>query len=354
VFLSAFLLEAIGTVMSIMGLVKFLGIDYLIISLAIAFDIAKLSIVSFLYKEWNKMSKILLLYLTAASIVLMTITSTGASGYLSAAFQKSMVPTKNVEIKLSTLNEERNKLQLRKEEIDKQIANLPSDYVKGRIALTKSFDGELQHLNERLIEIDQQIPELKIDLIDKQTHAGPITFISDAFKVSPETAMSYLIGLIIFVFDPLAIALILSGNYLIEKRSIKIKKDVKDDELIIPEIIEECHDEESDEIGDVENEIIDQVDFDLIREHHDELEQEMVNEIVEQNREDTEKKEVEKHEEEKKKRTSKKKSDIIVPEIHKSVLESINAESEEIIEVENDLNVIKLKKEFYQKSEVTK
>lgn len=218
IFLAAFLLEGIGTIMSVTGLTQILGIDYLIISLAVAFDAAKLLMVSFLYKEWKLMPKFMLNYLIIASLVLMTITSAGGGAYLYTQFQKALLPTKSIEVKVNALTEEKEKLEKRKKEIDIQIANLPVNMVKGRTKLMANFKNELDHVNERIFQLDEEVPKLQMEQIEKNSHAGPITAIAEAFHTTPEGAMKYIIGLIIFVFDPLAVVMILAGNYLISRK----------------------------------------------------------------------------------------------------------------------------------------
>lgn len=217
-FLAALFLEGIGTIVSIQGLTLLFGDAILIIALAIAFDFGKIIGVSVLYKEWPNLPKALRHYLFAASIVLMTITSAGGAGFLSAASQKALLPTKSIQVQVDAITIEKQKLETRKHEIDQQISNLPPDMVRGRTKLINSFKTELEHVNARLIELDQQLPKLQVELIEKSSHSGPITYIAEATGKTAETAMSYIIGLIIFVFDPLAIALILAGNYLVEKR----------------------------------------------------------------------------------------------------------------------------------------
>jgi len=218
-FLSALLLESLGTVISIWGLIQLFGYTELIVALAIAFDIAKVTSVTVLYREWGKMSKLLRTYLTAASFVLMTITSMGAASYLSTNFQKSSLPVKTLEVKVKSLSEEKTKLEARKKEIDTQIANLPADYVKGRTKLLNNFKSEIERINDRIVQLDIEVPKVQTEMIDATSHAGPIMYLATALKSTPEAAMGWLIGLMIFVFDPLAVALILAGNYLVFERN---------------------------------------------------------------------------------------------------------------------------------------
>jgi hypothetical protein len=170
--------------------------------------------------------------------VLMTITSMGAASYLSTNFQKSSLPVKTLEVKVKSMTEEKAKLEARKKEIDAQIANLPADYVKGRTKLLNNFKTEIERINDRIVQLDVEVPKVQTEMIDATSHAGPIMYLATALKSTPEAAMGWLIGLMIFVFDPLAVALILAGNYLVAQRT---PKELKAPLLPIPveELIED-------------------------------------------------------------------------------------------------------------------
>jgi hypothetical protein len=115
------------------------------------------------------------------------------------------------------MTDEKVKLEARKIEIDKQIAQLPAESVKGRQRLAKQFDSEITRINTRLVEIDKTLPEIQLKQIDVNAHAGPILYVAEAFDTTVESAVKYVILLIIVVFDPLAVALIIAGNFLVDQ-----------------------------------------------------------------------------------------------------------------------------------------
>ena len=230
VFISAFLIESIGSYISIVGLSALFSTNPVIIALALSLDIAKIVTVSFLYKQWQNINRTMKIYMTVAAAILMVITSSGAAGYLSAEFQKAILPTKGSEIVVNSMTEEKGRLESRKVEIDKQIAQLPPENVKGRQKLQKQFAGELSHINSRIIEIDQELPKLQLQQVDVNAHAGPILYVAQAFNTTVESAVKYVILLIIFVFDPLAVALIIAGNFLVDQRK-KEKEAILEDRL---------------------------------------------------------------------------------------------------------------------------
>lgn len=215
VLVSAFLIEGIGTYVSVVGLSSLFAANPVIIVLAIALDVGKVVTVSFLYKYWKKVNLLMKTYMTIAAIVLMGITSAGAFGYLSAQFQKAIATTNESGVVITALTDEQERLQKRKEEIDAQIAKLPDNMVAGRRALMKQFGPEVERINTRLVTIDAELPKLKVETLHKNVEVGPIIYIAEAFGTTPEQAVKWVIMIIIFVFDPLAIALLLAGNYLL-------------------------------------------------------------------------------------------------------------------------------------------
>lgn len=218
-FASAFLIEGLGTWISIIGLSSLFSADPIIIALAAALDVGKVVTVSFLYKRWSTAPWLLRMYMILAVAVLMLITSAGAFGYLSAAFQGAIKDTKQQQILVAATMQEKARLEARKKEIDGQIANLPADIVRGRQRLISAFRGEADRINLRLRQLDAELPRMQVQQVAINTHAGPIIYVSQAFDVPVEQAVKYVILVIIFVFDPLAIALLVAGNFLWETRA---------------------------------------------------------------------------------------------------------------------------------------
>ena len=173
-FASAFLIEGLGTWISIIGLSSLFSADPIIIALAAALDVGKVVTVSFLYKRWSTAPRMLRFYMILATAVLMAITSVGAFGYLSAAFQGAIKDTKQQQILVTAAMEEKAKLEARKKEIDAQIANLPSHIVQGRQKLISAFKGEADRINLRLRQLDAELPKMRAQQITINTHLSLI------------------------------------------------------------------------------------------------------------------------------------------------------------------------------------
>lgn len=162
------------------------------------------------------------------ALITMVITSAGAAGYLSGEFQKAMVGTQEASLKVDVLKQQQAKYEERKHQIDDQIANLPAKTtVNQRLRLMNGFKEEQAQLQAKINEIDKELPELQMKQIGTQAKAGPILVIAKSFDIPVEQAVKYVIFLMIIVFDPLAVFLIVAGNFLISQRELKkLKIDV--------------------------------------------------------------------------------------------------------------------------------
>ena len=231
-FLSGFAIESLGTVVSVIGLSALFGANPIITALVIALDAGKLVVVTLLYKYWRKLPVLMRGYAMIAALITMTITSTGAAGYLSAEFQQAIVGTQEGAAKVEVLKTQQSKYEERKKQIDAQIAALPEKTsVTQRLRLMNGFKAEQTDLQAKINEIDAQLPKLQVAQIGVEAHAGPILYIAKAFGVPVEVAVKYVILMIISVFDLLAVFLIIAGNFLIDQRKERLKQEELEDLL---------------------------------------------------------------------------------------------------------------------------
>lgn len=198
---------------SVYGLAHtFSGTFWSVVIMGGSLELGKLVAASYLYRYWDKTHVALKIYLMSGVLALMVLTSTGIFGYLSSGYQTDVLPLKQAEEQVKILDEEKARLIARKQQIDDQIAQLPQNSVRGRTALIKGFKDEQATVTARISELDKQILEHKTKLIQTQAHIGPIAYIATAFGLDSDNATKYLIYLIIFAFDPMAIALTLAVN----------------------------------------------------------------------------------------------------------------------------------------------
>jgi hypothetical protein len=154
-----------------------------------------------------------------------------------------MLPNQGNTIVLDNLNKEHDRLFARKKEIDSQVAQLPANNVRGRQKLMTGFKGETDHINERLVEIDKELPTLQTKQVTQNTEVGPILFLASLLNISPEKAVSFVIGMIVFVFDPLSIVFLITGNRLMTFRDEE-KERKKVDQILEADFEEKTPDPE--------------------------------------------------------------------------------------------------------------
>lgn len=289
--LSAMLVAGCAAYYSVFGLSQlFAGASIAVIIMASSLEFSKVVVVSFLHRYWNKISKTLKAYLTIGVIILVCITSAGIYGFLSNAYQKTANKLEIHEGELSLLDGKKlifqNSLDDNKKIIEsknKRIEQLTGLRVnqENRMDGTKNSFGkdkvrddissatkEIQKLTDDIDAINADnsilsdsigVYETKaLELKTKSTVAGevgPLKYLSKLTNTPMDKIVNYFILLLIFVFDPLAVALVLATNKVME---IESSENNKTDELPIPaDIYEEITEEPIDDIEDIDQELID-------------------------------------------------------------------------------------------------
>lgn len=235
---------------SVVGLAHvFSGAFLSVVIMGSSLEAGKLVAASFLYRYWDKITKSMRTYLFAAVVSLMGITSMGIFGYLSTAFQDNILPYQQHQQQITLVQDEINQLEklkaerlARSQQINEQIANLPNDYVSGRQRLINANKDELNQIRKDVAGYTEQIradttklSDLKNEVLQQTAHVGPIIFIAEAFGADVTQATKWLIILIIFVFDPLAVVLTVGTNIaLADRQRLKQEKTpIVEPELVI-------------------------------------------------------------------------------------------------------------------------
>jgi len=240
VALGAFLLATVSGFFSVWGLAStFSGIFWSVIAMGCALEYGKLIASSFLYRYWNTTHIALKLYLVMGVLTLMLLTGLGHFGYLSSGYQADILPVKQKQEQVKLLEEEKTRILARKQQIDDLLADKgPSIHTiqgadgtvddkatralgqttRAHDRLAKQYKDEQIQVTTRLRQLDADLLTYKQDLIKTEAHTGPIVYIAKAFGMDSDDATKYLIFLIIFAFDPMAVALTLAVNIAIKQK----------------------------------------------------------------------------------------------------------------------------------------
>ena len=233
ILLTALLMEGVGTYVSIVGFGLTFHHDWVIMAIAAILDAGKLVSVSFLYQYWAEVKKKVTTWIMMPiCILLMGVTSAGVYGYLVKNFQEAAhlnkdtsIELRHAQVDIQQLEERMNFLRTQKQGIDKQIAALPDNYVTARRKLIQEYKPEMDRITAEISTVNQDLrvaqlrqAELKKQEVQAEVTLGPVAYTAKVFNVSYEQAVNWLILMIVFVFDPLAIMLVLAANFLVKRR----------------------------------------------------------------------------------------------------------------------------------------
>ena len=256
---------------SISGLSKlFAGAALAVIIMAASLEIAKLVIASLLYQYRKTLPKFLKYYLSIACFVLILITSMGIYGFLSAAYQETAAKSGNIDAQITLIevkrdnikeqlvvyNEEKSSINTAVTSLRNGLSNNKIQYTdtsgnivtttssSTRRALEKQLDQAISRqttindkvdiLNEKLFNYETEIVEVSTNN-DIAGELGPLKYLSGLTGIPMDRIINYLLLTIIFVFDPLAIALVIAANFAFEQLRPKTKENIYGEDIEIKE-----------------------------------------------------------------------------------------------------------------------
>ena len=244
--LSALSVSASAAFYSVSGLSKlFAGASLEVIIMASSLEVAKLVIASLLYQYWDSLNKGLRAYLAVATCVLILITSAGIYGFLSGAYQETANKEGIVTQQITALE---TKKALYEETRDNFLADRKSNnelrgtlskgsttqYTdkNGNLVVRTNYSAirniestakenerlatKLDVINDSIFALETQILEAKVNS-EAASELGPLKYLSELTGVEMNRIINWLLLIIIFVFDPLAIALVIAANFAFTK-----------------------------------------------------------------------------------------------------------------------------------------
>lgn len=214
-------------------------------------EVGKLLTASWLYQNWTKVPWLLKSYLTTAVVVLMFITSMGIFGFLSKAHLDQTLKTEGSN-GLLIQNLERQISQQRRiitdgetllGQLDKTVEVLIEyDRIRGpegALAVRKGqadqraeINSQIQSAVSRINEINEDLLPLQKERVALEAEVGPLKYIAELIYGDEadnmlDEAVRLVILLLIFVFDPLAVLLVIAGNMSLREAMSKPKKMVE-------------------------------------------------------------------------------------------------------------------------------
>ena len=270
--LSALAVSASAAYYSVFGLSKlFAGASTEVIIMAASLEAAKLVVASLLYRYWNDLSKLIKTYLTVACIVLIGITSMGIYGFLSGAFQETATQSNFldqqvliIEKKQEAFINTKNSLVLEKEQLTTTISDLRislsnpaqvSYYSEeaGQVITTTSsstrralqaeldkavderdlLTQDIRSLSDSIAVKDVEILEMQIGN-ESARELGPLKYVAELTGKPMESIVNIFMLLLIFVFDPLAVMLVVVANMAFMKIGVNLESTGTDEVKVTP------------------------------------------------------------------------------------------------------------------------
>ena len=282
---SALSVSASAAFYSVSGLAKlFAGASFEVIIMAGSLEFSKLVIASLLYQYWDTINKWLRTYLTIAAVTLVLITSMGIYGFLSAAYQetyqKLVVQQNQIEFldsKAKFYEEDVTRYDQELERISNNIATLSNarsqqiqvrdTSVVGGVRTTISTAElrlaqgriDVEEENRKSVQSKREVAAdslqtIKLKILDLQNQSdtvgelGPLQYLSGLTGTPMDKIINILLLVIIFVFDPLAISMVVAANFAFDMANPKRPED--EETPYDPTLTDDFEDEDEDDYYD--------------------------------------------------------------------------------------------------------
>ena len=243
--LTALAISGVAAYYSIIGLVAIFSASVIPIAvMGVVLETGKLVSAAWVYHYWKKVNKLLKTYLISAVIVLMFITSMGIFGFLSKAHIEQTTVQSDNTLQIESIDSQIIRQQKDIERAELQLTLL-DDALKKYVelgAVTKSINarkGQEEERNALISTINNatntiaSLTKTKYELRTKENEliaeVGPIKYIAELVYGNSETntleeAVRWVIIIIVFVFDPLAVLLLISANISLKEEMTKLRR----------------------------------------------------------------------------------------------------------------------------------
>jgi hypothetical protein len=232
-FVTSLAIAAVAAWYSIIGLTAIFAAAVIpIIIMGIVLEIGKLVAAAWVYNHWRETSILLRTYLVSAIVVLMLITSMGIYGFLSKSHIDAGINTGEISVKIERVDNRIKSEQRQIDRAEKNILEMDTTLDKteygffddSRLDERKRQSVEREQLNNIITKSENSIDDLldkkseyELEVKNFEVEVGPIKYIAaliygDEAKNYLDNTVRYVILLLIFVFDPLAVLLLISAN----------------------------------------------------------------------------------------------------------------------------------------------
>lgn len=251
--LSALFIAGCAAFFSVTGLGQlFAGASVAVITMAASLEVGKLVAASYLHRMWDKINKGLRVYLLIGVITLILITSGGIFGFLSNAYEQSAISRGMVDNQIEVLESRKSNLSAdfdrwesrinvlteqrtaQQAQYDSLTSNNHWTNASRVYRLIEDANDEIKTLNNQIsanrdsiAKIDNEILNVKSENIDTEREIGGFRFIAKMVGGEIDKVVQWFIFALIFVFDPLAVTLVIAFNTLVYKNDTTMPSDTE-------------------------------------------------------------------------------------------------------------------------------
>ena len=251
-FLTSLLVAGVAAYFSVIGLATIFAGAYLsVIIMAATLEVGKLVTAGFLHIRWSEINRWMRWYLSSAVVILMLITSLGIFGFLSKANIEQNLQSDSYSLEMSIIDKRLEAKENELTRIEERLANLDNIINTARSEDRNYIDRRQRDERAEIkIDIDRVVDEIVVlneeklpierEQLIQQGEIGPILYVAEMIygegvgKDKLDNAARILIMFIIFVFDPLAVLLLISSLGLIAKDREPLNPVYATDEVSVP------------------------------------------------------------------------------------------------------------------------
>lgn len=244
-FLTGLTLSGIAAFYSVIGLsMIFAGAFWSVVALASVLEVSKLVAVSWLYRYRQLAGRLVRTYFYAATLVLMMITSLGIFGYLTRAHVQTESTVIEAQLKLDEIGQREQSIKEQRDQLNAELKSLTeqSNQLVAGLGSAARFGGssgavrvqretsirreailkEIKQLNASLSDVQRERIVTETETNKTTADVGPLRYVAQAVYGNDSvntirSAVVWLTGILMVVFDPMAIMLLIAANILFSK-----------------------------------------------------------------------------------------------------------------------------------------
>jgi hypothetical protein len=229
-------LSAVAAYFSVLGIAAIFAGAFVSVAVMMALlEMSKLVAASWIYRNWSIAPTIMRFYMIVAVIVLVLITSLGIFGYLTKAHVDQTISSGDNILRIEQIDSRIERQQRVIDDAENVITQLDDavsilqeyDRIRGpngALAVRESqreerslLNGQIDEASDVILDLKQQRAELSRTQLELEAKVGPLRYIAemiygDEAKNHFDSAVRLITIILVFVFDPLAVCLLLAGN----------------------------------------------------------------------------------------------------------------------------------------------